>query len=285
MVHFVCAAVWRGSRIKKMNELDDIKEYETVSRTDHAPVVELLKATKIEASKQAAHGRPVRLGFGVVLVICLLFPLRFHHGNIAVWVFVAAMAVQATLTTRNNKKLRELEKGLKEQLALCDDKRAVGALVEALAYDPSTADAAVPALTRLLPRLYASDQHLLTTAQRAMLYKYLTTWRADSPIRLQLARTAVNAFRDIGDAGALPVVEKLANGEGTGKDYAVRSAAFECLPYLKEVARQEETHRTLLRASAPGELPQALLRPASAALDNPADQMLRATTDRSNGFP
>lgn len=200
-------------------------------------------------------------------------------------VFVVAITLQAALTTRDKKKLKALEKELKEQLALCDDKRAVGALVEALAYDRSTADAAVPALTRLLPRLYASDHYLLTTAQRAMLYKYLTTWRADGPIHFQLARTAVNAFRDMGDAGALPVVEKLANGGGAGKDYAVRSAAFECLPFLKEAARQEETHRTLLRASAPGELPQALLRPASGAPDNPTDQLLLATTDRSNGSP
>lgn len=62
------------------------------------------------------------------------------------------------------------DKSLTVHLALFDDKRAVGPLLDALAYDgAATVNAASVALIRLLPQLHASDRRLLTTEQYSVL--------------------------------------------------------------------------------------------------------------------
>ena len=167
---------------------------------------------------------------------------------------------------------------LAKQLAQYDDKRAVGPLLEALAYDDtSTGPPARTALMRLLPQLHASDSRLLTVEHRAILNGLLdASAKRLIPAQFPLLLTVLQAFKQIGDARAIPEVRKLANGEGTGKDATVRKAAIDCLPFLERTVRQAEEQTTLLRASEAAVSAEGLLLPAAPGPDKHAEQLLRA---------
>ena len=169
------------------------------------------------------------------------------------------------------------DKRLTRQLARYDDRRAVGLLLEALRYhDETVTMAATAALIRLLPQLHSSDRHLLTLEHRTFMNGLMeANVLLGPPAKSPLILAILKALEQVGDVGALRVVKKLANGEGTGKDPAVRQAAVECLPFLKVAARQAEEQITLLRASGADSSPEELLLPAAPGLDNHAEQLLR----------
>ena len=94
-----------------------------------------------------------------------------------------------------------------KQIAVLDDIRAVGPLADALELDAkSIRTVARKALTRLLPRLQASDAHLLNADQRASLHRALKSKDEEFVI------AALKAYEQVGDEKALPYVERLAEG-------------------------------------------------------------------------
>ena len=135
-----------------------------------------------------------------------------------------------------------------------------------------------PTLTRLLPRLQATDASLLTPGQRKLLYTILSSsdrypwyksyWSADLKIAI------LSALEQIGDEKAVPHVAKLAR---TARNPQVRVAAQECLPFLQQRAEQTRIEQTLLRASMSTDSPDMLLRPTIAVAPTEPQQLLRAS--------
>jgi hypothetical protein len=147
-------------------------------------------------------------------------------------------------------------------LSRVDDVRAVGPLLQALRVSKIHQDSVIRTLTRLLPRMKATDAHLLNDEQRTSLYKVL---KGNPRKHSALAVSALKALEQIGTAEALPLVERLAKGpDGTLKEEEVVQAARTCLPFLRERAELDRDQKTLLRATV-GEDDGAttLLRPAS----------------------
>lgn len=157
---------------------------------------------------------------------------------------------------------------------------AIGRLAEAAVWpDARLKAAAISALTRLLPRLKASDARLLTSAQRGCLYSFLSP--AEVRTHPELVAALLGALEQVGDMAAVPYVRSLAQMPArSARMAAIRDAAEQCLPTLMERARLNTDHQTLLRpAEAPGLPEETLLRPAmpgaptveAALLVRPAD--------------
>lgn len=119
-----------------------------------------------------------------------------------------------------------------------------------------------------------------TKPQKATLLLPLKPTRRNRP----LALATLNALEQVGDAEAIPAVEKLTQEKVrvglfifTNIDEQVRAAAQECLPYLYINADQARQTQTLLRpAMNTAETSESLLRPA---MENPQptdpEQLLR----------
>ncbi len=142
------------------------------------------------------------------------------------------------------------------------------------------------ALTTLLPQMKASDANLLTTAHR----RYLNTM-----LKLEMrpclgkrkedgfAVAILKAYDQVGDAKAIPIVEKLANDRGNSeRRREIQRAAQDCLPLLQTHLGELSTTQTLLRASSPStSAPDVLLRPVGEAAPVPAGELLRAADTSS----
>lgn len=164
------------------------------------------------------------------------------------------------------------QKDATKKLAQYNDKRAVGAFVEALEFgDKEMKQMAETKLIQLLPSLQASDSELLNEEQRRKLYRALFGKNRD----LNLA--ILQAFRQVGDEKALPHVQRLT----TSKDARVRETAQECLEFLKIKLEQDKASRQLLRASSALEAaqtaPDTLLRAAHGVSETEPEQLLRAS--------
>lgn len=172
-------------------------------------------------------------------------------------------------------------KAMMNELASTDDLRIVGPLIEIAATQIpmfqngiDSANTLAPLLlTRLLPRLQASDTTLLTEAQRAGLAHTLTR-NSKNPDYLV---AVLKALEQVGDSSALPVVERLATGKlKTADPKRVQAAARACLPYLQTRCQQQQASDTLLRASGVFETPpDVLLRPAHGVLTAEGAELLR----------
>jgi hypothetical protein len=189
----------------------------------------------------------------------------------------ALWTVAALLTTQLHRlSLLPQHRELMQRLADYDDVAGVGALAETLEWpDPRVQDMAASALKRLLPRLRASDAHLLTRGQRACLYRRLTMSQVGRDGTLILAILA--ALQQVGDEAAIPHVRRLADGKVLSPTQRkVQAAAQECLPYLETHASQQRASQTLLRASAQEHTPAGdLLRPAESANATVPQELLR----------
>ncbi len=163
-------------------------------------------------------------------------------------------------------------------MAACKDMRVIGPLAEMWEFlNRRERLNATPVLADLLPRLRASDAALLNAQQRACLCSILT----DPARELAELRIAIlNAFQQVGDSQALPVVEQLADGQAkTPTQKRVREAAQACLPFLRLRAEQEQVSGMLLRAvNVPGMAPEVLLRQAAASEESAPQQLLRASS-------
>jgi len=154
--------------------------------------------------------------------------------------------------------------------------QAAGPLSEALDMsDSEVTETAIQALTRLLPRLKASDASLLNCHQRACLNEAL---RCNRDTNLTLA--ILTAWEQVGDSEAIEHVERLAAGLGRGgHDPRIVAAAQECLPFLLQSAGHQQNHTQLLRPVNGSMTPTVtLLRPAPPqASPIPPEQLLRPT--------
>jgi hypothetical protein len=166
-----------------------------------------------------------------------------------------------------------------EQLA---DVRLTGELIELLGIG-RTPEHTLEILTDVLPQLKDSDAHLLNAQHRAILYRVISD--KNRPMRnygahihryTEFTLAALKAFAQVGDASAIPHVQRLAE---TSTYQHIRKAAEECLTYLYARQENDRQSRSLLRASdASGGASEELLRAASgtAPPSEPA-QLLRAS--------
>lgn len=154
--------------------------------------------------------------------------------------------------------------------------QAVGPLAEALHFDwnPSVQETAANSLIHLLPRLQATDAHLLNEHQRKCLYRALE--RSENAA---LILAILQALKQIGDHKALSQVEKLVAGKGKASgNEQVKEAAEVCLSFLKERMRQEVNKQTLLRSADTSEVStDTLLRPARGESEIDPQQLLRSS--------
>lgn len=165
-------------------------------------------------------------------------------------------------------------------LAAVDDIRMVGPLLDRLrpnAKARRTRRVVTQALTRLLPRLKASDAPLLTTEQKGRLAHHLdrlALFQRDKEFQIVILR----ALEQVGDAQAVPVVEKMVQRTPRWEaQERVHRAAVECLPFLLQRAEEEQSRSTLLRsAGAPETNFDELLLPAAGVEAANASQLLRA---------
>jgi hypothetical protein len=171
-------------------------------------------------------------------------------------------------------------KNIASELVNAEDLRIVGPLAEMVVFQSGGGASAMASylLTRLLPRLQASDAGLLNANQRACLYRSLTTVTNNPDYLI----AALKALEQIGDGEALPAVERLAEGrQRTAGAERVQAAARECLPYLRLRADKARASQTLLRASSASDTPpKLLLRPAQSRDDAEPEHLLRPGTPR-----
>ena len=138
------------------------------------------------------------------------------------------------------------------------------------------------ALIPLLPQMKASDALLLTPAARHMLIAWISLNNDDKFVvqcAVDLRLSVLKALEQVGDSGAIPVVERLANRRLLcSGDKEIRQAAIECLPMLRANCGDVETARTLLRASQAEPTDSAtLLRPVSHTPETNPAQLLRGS--------
>ena len=170
-------------------------------------------------------------------------------------------------------------KNMMNDLADAGDLRVVGPLLEIAAIQDGNANTmAALLLTRLLPRLRASDATLLTDAQRAAFGRALVS-NVNNP---DFLIAALKALEQVGEGGVLPVVESLATGKlRTANPEEVQTAARECLPFLQARFEQQRASQSLLRASERAETPpEQLLRAAHGVPNTENQELLRPGTPR-----
>ena len=170
--------------------------------------------------------------------------------------------------------------------------KAVGPLLEmrTVAVVPDDYKAIDAALIQLLPQMRASDAALLTANQRILLYNLLqrvTEFGASSNVNYEVCLAALKALEQIGDAKAIPIVERIANMKTrTPRRQQIKQAAIECLPLLRANHTAVDANRMLLRASSAAPIaPDTLLRPAMPAPDPAPQQLLRASHASDNAPP
>ncbi len=171
------------------------------------------------------------------------------------------------------------------------DRESIGALIDLFKFDDLYAHkAAKRSLTELLPNLRANDVHLLHSRHRTVLNRILGSLPeeigrkdirelfCDTSAREAAFRVAIlEGYQQIGEADALPIVERLANMDATTNGQrSIKEAAIECLPYLRIRVEQQTAHGSLLRGSSATSVSgESLLRPASASYTAPSDELLR----------
>jgi hypothetical protein len=215
---------------------------------------------------------------GAILAVCLILVL-----GLVVSAYWRGIRMRSAVRTLASKK----------------DLSTVGSLVDVLLLDDGpNRNVASEALIEMLPRLQASDAHLLNAQHRDKLCRILSTnvdnalykdvtailgpaslSKAANKRAVDLRVAILRAFQQVGDSRGLPVVEKLATGRAkTPGHETVRNAAQDCLPYLRERVNVEMTGQGLLRVPLqPGHT--GLVRPAADPTGSSA-QLLRADACR-----
>src|SRR5205085_9358282 len=130
------------------------------------------------------------------------------------------------------------------KLGSIDNVEAVGPITEMTSWpDMRIRSMAMAALTRLLPRMRASDAQLLNRDHRFMLYHFLKLEHAQRHAEFQVA--LLMALQQVGDTTALPFVRSLANMRAhTIRQRRVVEAAGVCLPYLETCAPNNSSSQT-----------------------------------------
>lgn len=151
--------------------------------------------------------------------------------------------------------------------------RLIGMLVAALESDDlSTKHTAMKTLTRWLPRIAAGDGEYLNRWQRQRLCRWLRMENA--PANPEWITAIIRALTKIGDMGALPHLQRLADSAAvTVGGKRVKTEAESGRVQLEMLQARSEVNKTLLRASnAPSD---DLLRPADSRGTGDETQLLR----------
>lgn len=184
-----------------------------------------------------------------------------------------------------------------EQVALLDDLKVVGTLVEMINLEKEiSVSHARESLTTLLPKLRPEHAHLLNRRQRdtlrrvlginleLMLYRDVKHLFApvslehpDNRRAIEFRIAIIEALSSIGAKEDVGTIETLATMETTSEIQSVlKNAAEKCLPLLQRRVAELEDKNTLLRASSIhlGST-DTLLRPAKPAPSEPHELLLR----------
>jgi hypothetical protein len=234
--------------------------------------------------KQRAATRAKYLQFVVSLLAVFTFWMvqglrsgQAGQGNVFLWlsiysIFIISACVGVRVVSRT---YYNAARGLAE----LEDIRAIGFLVEMLeSKDAAERRVTTGALCKLLPKLRASDSHLLNASQRKILDRALkkAAFGNDAAFALMILK----AYAQIGDETALETVESIANVPAENRKVLslVVEEARNCLPALKERVEHTRASQTLLRPSSAADAlssaAETLLRPAT----NTGDTVLKMPT-------
>jgi hypothetical protein len=263
-------------------------ESSTENRLSQAEVDDLLA----ELDKQAKNRRRRRRNYIIFIACITIFVITLsivgvvtnHQESfkaLRLLSFISVFAGMAAASKVHKESVRKLAKN--------PDIRGVGHFIDALEFgDKEIKAEASESLQVLLPLLKASDNYLLTTEHRNLLYKQLK----GNDSKLILA--TLTSLEQIGDEKATHIVEWLAANPGMGgRSMEIAAKANEVLPSLRVRAEQEKAAHTLLRPTVTEEGDSALLlRPAGSTdssehLLRPAEingDPLNATTTANSTF-
>ena len=138
-------------------------------------------------------------------------------------------------------------------------------------------------LTPLLRKLTEDTSNRIDAVQQSILLRWMrkNTISADEATNQCLVAT-LHVLGKFADANALPTVRRLANMDAhTGEQQRLRASALACLPILEARVIHLQTSGTLLRASAPSNAPDMLLRAATSEPQIDTEQLLRAVSAAS----
>ncbi len=172
-----------------------------------------------------------------------------------------------------------------ETMAESGNVNAIPTLIDAITLNASQKyrKRVTRALAALLPRLKASDANLLTSRHRYTLNIMLGSCfqphlrGVDNDFTLAILK----AYEQVGDAKAIPVVERIANHRPRNDNQRrIQEAAAECLPLLRANIGEVASTQTLLRASIhKTNTPDTLLRPATASSSTSPAELLRIASN------
>jgi hypothetical protein len=264
------------ARTLKGEEQQDTQAARDDIREDLSPEARAL----LEQAEDDSKSQPgMRFGFllavwGVVLPYCVIESIAgFAHGN---WLAGFCFGAGTALVSQAYRfALTPHQTRVAAHMASLDDVEAVGPLAEMLYWpDDRIKVMAAAALTRLLPRMNASDTQLLSTTQRALLYQTLRLPNAQKQAEFLVA--LLHALEQVGDINAIPLVRSLAEAQPASlRQKRVIDAARSCLPALEGCAQQNQDSQVLLRATT-SESEESLLRPAASRSDASVELLVRA---------
>jgi len=169
----------------------------------HMTIDEMLAVLRQESRKRA-RWKKVSIGIGVSLIV-LVLSVSIYGRSISVQSLFALLAPLSLLFAATA--ASQKQQAVVAAITQFDDVRAVGPLAEALEFPGEhIAPIVQKTLIRLLSRLKASDASLLKPAQRACLN------RAIQGGNTELTLAILKAWEQIGDADAIPEVQRLAEG-------------------------------------------------------------------------
>ncbi len=226
----------------------------------------------------------------LVLALCIFLPygLFFLYSSIvgrSYWGIAISLGLLLSPIPLARLTLQERHMFSLIDLEYSNDKRNVGALVDALAWpDDHARHIAISGLTRLLPTLTVDDGYLLTRKQRSALYDWLQPTYISTNNRFIISiLTAIELLKDL---EAEPVTKgfhralerrKRVGSEAKQLDDVCRAAA-QCVEYLENCKSSDEIRTSLLRASHRGPTTgDELLKASSTNSTFSLDELLRAT--------
>ena len=219
--------------------------------------------------------------FIVFAVAYILWTGQMPHIGLFLTLFIVT-GIFSTLLHMETR--RAYSKGIALALTRFDDVSMIGPLIVLYRKNWDTKEVVIPVLTRLLPRLKTSDAALLNEWQRERLYSELDTCVYHSlgnTVNVEFICAILKALEQVGDAKALPHVEKLAR---FAKSQHIRQTAQDCLPFFQQCAEQRHISSSLLRPSAPASSSSELVRPATDSKKDKTLLLLRASAlDQEGG--
>jgi hypothetical protein len=265
----------------------------------HSKAVEDLRAALSREARKFRRGVLCGIGglgiFGALMVAAMsvvdeeasmaLIPAQLIFSGTLTLLFLSLFVVNFT------RKSRQQRQALTVQVVDQHQVRAIGPLIDAWHLgDMKTREISMAALSELLPLMKAEDAALLTPSQRVRLCHQLG-FQVENPLhkdirvlfqpaddrKIDFHVAILQAFGQVGDSNAIPVVTPLAAREPrTQGEKRIHEAATACLAALLLRREQARSSETLLRSSQPSAAdPNTLLRPAEGSGETAPAELLR----------